>query len=96
MKGEVEVRFVCEGCGTTLLVSKHNRPFDVMSNLEATVTVEHVLCPTCEGDASATVATPHSVSKKELMRRINDLERRIAMLEVEKLDVSYALLARRP
>lgn len=78
MKGEVEVRFVCEGCGTTLLVSKHSEPAEVLSNLEETVTLGDLTCPHC-GDV---IPTEMPVGKRELLRRIEDLERRVALTEL--------------
>ena len=47
MKGEVEVRFKCEGCGTTLLVSKHNRPETAVVDIHDTVTIDDITCPNC-------------------------------------------------
>lgn len=47
MKGEVEVTFKCEGCGTTLLVSKHNRPETAVVDIHDTVTIDDITCPNC-------------------------------------------------
>lgn len=47
MKGEVEVTFKCEGCGTTLLVSKHHRPETAAVDIHDTVTIDDITCPNC-------------------------------------------------
>ena len=49
MKGEVEVTFKCEGCGTTLLVSKHNPANHqaIHTNLIDLMKPGDLQCPNC-------------------------------------------------
>ena len=49
MKGEVEVTFKCEGCGTTLLVSKHNPANNqvIHTNLIDLMKPGDLQCPNC-------------------------------------------------